>query len=425
MVDRILKHEPQPKQIYWRRLRHAEYFDDESDPELRFAREHFFSEESSENAEHEQQPEEPDQHEPGEVIMPLRSAVQQHAEENKELEERLTNVMDVLAEMRAAMRQRSNPMPQIKSGMAVPRPDPSITDRSERSGTTGADGDINTTPSDTSKTVNTRGAEGTGAAGATTGSTGRAETGTQHSPGRGGSPTSMSETAKARDSVPLESVGPRMPPQHDDRSSTSSALSSRHEREAMASTRVPSESQRGNGDTGGASSPEENVDTAEAVEPSAEPPKLAEGAMGLQQLLIGSKTLRVITMDKLYSANKDAIITWRIKRKHYLKQVTEHNAGHAIKLEARPVKEFVDEVIWNAVSKKKLLDHHKTGKGKPANHKQCAAYFTGTGKYKGLVTTVSTDAIQVLKSVKYQKGRQGATHEDRWFSFSLVGATRL
>ena len=123
--------------------------------------------------------------------------------------------------------------------------------------------------------------------------------------------------------------------------------------------------------------PDEVIDLT-ATEPSAEPPALPEGALGLQQLLVGSKTVKDNTMKKLYSADKEAIVAWRIKRKQYLKDIKEHNAGHAIKLRVRPVKDFVDDVIWNAVSKKKLLPHHRTGRREPANHIQCAHYFTGT-----------------------------------------------
>ena len=122
-------------------------------------------------------------------------------------------------------------------------------------------------------------------------------------------------------------------------------------------------------------------------------------------------------MDMLYSASEKAILDWRSKRKRYLKMVREHNAGHAIKLQARPVKDFVDELIWSAISKKKLLVQHRTKRGEDANHKQCAHYFAGTGEYKDHIARDSLDPLKVLRAVKYEKGREGATNEDRWFSY--------
>ena len=169
--------------------------------------------------------------------------------------------------------------------------------------------------------------------------------------------------------------------------------------------------------TGTAVPTEDPVIDLTITEPSPNPPALPEGTLGLQQLLIGSKTLKENTMAKLYTADKDEIIAWRIKRKRYLREISDHNAGHAIKLTARPVKDFVDPVIWNAVSRKKLHNRHKTKRGQPANHEQCAHYFTGTGEYKDHLVTVSANAMDILKRVKYQKGRANASHEDRWFSF--------
>ena len=80
---------------------------------------------------------------------------------------------------------------------------------------------------------------------------------------------------------------------------------------------------------------------------------------------MGSKEAKEITMHTLYSASPTAIKEWRRKRKAYLKEVRIYNAGHAIKRAVRPVKDFVDEVIWEAVSKKKLHPHHRTHKRHP------------------------------------------------------------
>ena len=132
---------------------------------------------------------------------------------------------------------------------------------------------------------------------------------------------------------------------------------------------------------------------------------------------MGSKEAKEITMSTLYSASPTAIKAWRRKRKAYLKEVRIYNAGHAIKRSVRPVKDFVDEVIWEAVSKKKLHPHHRTQKRQDPNHVECANYILGIGEYKGLIQEDHKDPLVVLKSVKYQKGRAGATHEDRWFSY--------
>ena len=101
-------------------------------------------------------------------------------------------------------------------------------------------------------------------------------------------------------------------------------------------------------------------------------------------------------MAKLYSADKDAIIAWRIKRKRYLKDISSYNAGHAIKLRVRPIKDFVDEVIWNSISRKKLHAHHRTGRHQTPNHVQYTHYFAGTGEYKGHIVAVSSDTMQIL-----------------------------
>ena len=189
----------------------------------------------------------------------------------------------------------------------------------------------------------------------------------------------------------------------DSATTLSSALSSRHEREARESGQVGTE--------------ETPTPAQEEKEPDPGPPLLGEGALGLQQLLMGSKEAKDITMHTLYSASTTAIRAWRRKRKAYLKEVRIYNAGHAIKRSVRPVKDFVDEVIWEAVSKKKLHPHHRTQKRQDPNHVECANYILGLGEYKGLIQEDHKDPLVVLKSVKYQKGRTGATHEDRWFSY--------
>ena len=198
--------------------------------------------------------------------------------------------------------------------------------------------------------------------------------------------------------LPLQEVGPRTEhaeshaDEDDDSHSTStlsSALSSRHEREAAESAI-------------GSANP---TPAQEEKEPDPGPPLLGEGALGLQQLLMGSKEAKEITMSTLYSASPSAIKAWRRKRKAYLKEVRIYNAGHAIKRGIRPVKDFVDEVIWEAVSKKKLHPHHRTHKRQDPNHIECANYFLGVGEYKGLIQEDHKDPLVVLKAVKYQKGR--------------------
>ena len=219
-------------------------------------------------------------------------------------------------------------------------------------------------------------------------------------------------------------------------SSASSALASRHEREALESSKLTSaplgattegttaasaavdskiEEGAGDNDVGQTSKTREGE---KEKEPDPGPPALQDGALGLQQLLMGGTDVKKNEMDTLYSASKQAILSWRSKRKRYLKKVREHNAGHAIKLEARPVKDFVDELIWNTISKKKLHAHHRTKKGEDANHVQCAHYFAGTGEYKEHIARDALDPLKVLRGVKYEKGRSGATNEDRWFSYT-------
>ena len=157
--------------------------------------------------------------------------------------------------------------------------------------------------------------------------------------------------------------------------------------------------------------------TQEEQEPGAGPPVLEDGAMGLQQLLIGGKTVKDNTMPMCYSASADAILKWRPLRKRYLRSIRTHNATNAIKLQARPVRDFVDKVIWEAVSIKKLKPHHRTKPRQDPNHIECRNYFIGAGEYKGMLDRDHKDPLELLKSVKYQKGRAGATHEDRWFSY--------
>ena len=65
----------------------------------------------------------------------------------------------------------------------------------------------------------------------------------------------------------------------------------------------------------------------------------------------------------------------------------------------------------------KFHDHHKTKRGKQANHVQCDHFFAGKGQYKGHIFRVSADVMEILKSLKYKKGRT-TSHEDRWFSFT-------
>ena len=122
-------------------------------------------------------------------------------------------------------------------------------------------------------------------------------------------------------------------------------------------------------------------------------------------------------MDTLHSVDSDQIIDWRVKRKAYLKGIRGHNAGHAIKLAVRPVRDFVNPTLWEAVSRKKLLPHHRTKCGEDPNHEQCTNYFSDMGEYMGTITRETQNAMDVLASVKYPAGRKGSTHEDRWLFY--------
>ena len=124
------------------------------------------------------------------------------------------------------------------------------------------------------------------------------------------------------------------------------------------------------------------------------PPKLQEGSLGLQQLIMEGKPAKENSMKMLYSVAPKAIIAWRILRKQYLRWVRGYNASHAVKLTVRPVRDFVDPTLWAAVSRKKLLPHHRTGKNEDPNHVECANYFCGTAEYKGLITKETSDATK-------------------------------
>ena len=446
MMRRIIGHQQQPEQTYWRRLRRATYFEDSSDSELRHTRAAHVTEDADNDSPNRAAwTGEPKQKGAQAVIQQLHARIQNHERENSELKQQLSNVMTMLVEMRkdmkAARLKRGATSSDRKEGPGAnndhvkggPSPKPAHLDSEQPVATTaGSDGHSTSghTTADSqymrpnSKTEgdkedNAGQADDTGKSTSTDDSSPLDHTrNSKHK-----RPTLPSDSSSVSE-VPIPSVGPRIPTPSVSGSSVSSLLSARHEERAAASAKAgrndparkqtePSKEQEET-----KREDKQTVIDLTGAEPSATPPTLPDGTLGLQQLLIGSKTLKFISMDKLYSANPDTIVAWRIKRKRYLKQVAEHNAGHAIKLTPQPVKDFVDEVIWNAVSKKKLLKEHRTKKGEPANHVQCAAYFTGTGEYKGHVVTVSTDAMQTLKSVKYQRGRQGATHEDRWFSFT-------
>ena len=450
MMRRVLGHMDQPEQKYRHRLRSAEYFEYSSDSDRRHSTRHIHDafESDDESLNDNPRDDEPQRKNDKVVIRELTAKIHEHERESAEMRKKMNDLMSMLVDLRNDIKTKKGRTRQEKqSPRATSDADNTQKEtRAEqsnpthastgRSATTGADGDANSTSSHTTidsafVRSGTGAEEGensddhAGQAGETAASESSEEVQTRtsrHKRARG-RPVIAPSSSSSND-TPVESVGPRIPTPSAPSSSASSVLSARHEEEAVASATpgyaggvadadaVPTqcdESKKGNA--------QEVVDLTES-EPSAEPPVLPDGTLGLQQLLIGSKTLKVLTMDKLYSANSDAIMEWRIKRKRYLKQVAAHNSANAIKLDTRPVRDFVDEVIWNAVSKKKLKAEHRTVKGAPANHVQCAAYFTGTGAYKGHIVMVSTDAMQVLKNVKYQKGRQGATHEDRWFSFT-------
>ena len=110
----------------------------------------------------------------------------------------------------------------------------------------------------------------------------------------------------------------------------------------------------------------------------------------------------------------EKIIEWRPERKKYLKHMKSHNDGHAIKLTVRPVRDFVNEVVWEAVSRKKLKSDHRTKRGEEPNHAKCAEYFTGTGEYKDFIARGSSDPMKAIRLIKYERGRAESTNEDRW-----------
>ena len=467
MMDRILKSDAGPKQKYWRRLRKAEYFEDSSDEDEGLRRRVEISDDSSSDAPDreiwdgepepktqnltaeddsaEEPPEPVSERQPTKAplktdsVDQLRARLLQHKKENSELKEKLNDVMSMLLDMRNELKQsriRRNkghkPEPEVKVEPAGSKPEvsdckgpaTSVHSEHEQSTKTFAEEDSDVPPSRATAvsvssrissassrrthTENTGQADNTDASDATTDSPPRHES-TRSGP--------MSNDGSG-EQPPVASVGPRVA-SASTHSTHTSEVTAQHDATTAASTGHTTPR------AGSASSPDEakQSETQSAVvdptsaEPSAQPPVLPEGTLGLQQLLIGSKTLKENKMDTLYSANDEKIMAWRLKREEYIKGIREHNAGHAIKLSIRPVKDFVDEVIWNAVSRKKLKEEHKTARGKPANHVQCAAYFTGTGDYAGHIVTVSADVMTILKNVKYQKGRRGATHEDRWYSF--------
>ena len=428
MMRRIIGHHHEPEQkTYWRRLRRSTYFEDSSDSELLRTRAgHVTDGDVDDSPDRATWMGEPKKKGAQAVIQQLHTRIQNHERENGELRQQLSNVMAMLVEMRKEMKAarlkrsatlsdtKGEPGPGDVHKKGGPPSEPAHLD-SENPEVTAPESDKNSTSSHT--TVESRylrpdsATVGAGDKGDNTGQaddTGRSTSTDDSAPldhtrnNTHKRPTLPSDSSSASE-VPVPSVGSRIPTPSVSGSSASSLLSARHEERATASAKAGHADSSEKQPKPEAQQVETKLDDEPTVidltesEPSAQPPTLPDGTLGLQQLLIGSKTLKVVSMDKLYSANPDTIVAWRIKRKHYLKQVAEHNAGHAIKLNPQPVKDFVDEVIWNAVSKKKLLPQHRTKKGEPANHVQCAAYFTGTGAYKGHVVTVSTDAMQILK----------------------------
>ena len=122
-----------------------------------------------------------------------------------------------------------------------------------------------------------------------------------------------------------------------------------------------------------------------------------------------------------YTSSPRSIYTTGEWHKHM--PVRGYNTGHAIKLAIRPIRDFVDATLWMAVSQKKLMDEpgkrHRTKPGQDANHRECTNYFAGTGDYKGLITSKTTNAVKVLQSVPYPKVTSDQTHEDRWFLYCM------
>ena len=352
MLSRVYAHQPRGDQSYRRRLRSAIYFDDsgsEGPPTGVLVGEDTSDSNHSEVGEgwdHEPR------HNKKDMMHILHERMNQTLEENRHLRQQVTQMMRFMETHGQSSKPRVDHSSAYEADLSGDR----LTSGGASSAFERVIGHAQRSPVGQASSVS----KDTGSAASAASGAGYADEGSPAQPPRVKTPSTIA-------------------------SSASSALASRHEREALESSKPTGEHTGAatNGvkpdDNAVDSKIEEGADEAqtsnnskgdEEKEPDPGPPALPEGALGLQQLLMGGTDVKKNEMDILYSASEKAILEWRSKRKRYLKKIREHNAGHAIKLEARPVKDFVDELIWNAISKTKLLPQHRTKQGEDANHIQ-------------------------------------------------------